>query len=268
MSTSSPIGFFDSGVGGLSVYSRFRKLLPAENTIYYGDLANMPYGNKSKDELINIARNILNFMREKQVKAVVIACNTSSAVAYEAVKDDYDFKIYPIIQSCSEVISKMNIDRAGVFATQVTVNTGAYSREIKKYNNKIEVIEIACPKWTSFVEEDKINSIDAEENVKLKVNEILRYNPQKIILGCTHYPYLKDVLKKFAPAEIFVDPAQIFVEFIKDNLMSSGLISTNNEHGHEVFYVSSSPDSFVKNSKLFYNVHSEPILLENSYLLN
>ena len=87
----SPVGFFDSGVGGLSVYARFRELLPYENTIYFGDLKNMPYGNKSKEQLIGFARNILNFFKERHVKAVVIACNTSSAVAYDTIKDEYDF---------------------------------------------------------------------------------------------------------------------------------------------------------------------------------
>ena len=105
MKNNAPIGFFDSGVGGLSVYARFREILPNENTIYFGDLKNLPYGNKSQTELISFARNILDFFKTKGVKAVIIACNTSSALAYDAIKNDYDFKIYPIIQSCSKVIA-------------------------------------------------------------------------------------------------------------------------------------------------------------------
>ena len=134
-----PIGFFDSGVGGLSVYSKFRNILPSENVIYFGDLKNLPYGNKSKDELIGFAKNILDFFQTKNVKAVVIACNTSSALAYESIKKDYDFNIYPIIQSCAKVISSMDIKRIGVFATQGTVNSGAYKKEIIKYNSKVNV---------------------------------------------------------------------------------------------------------------------------------
>ena len=99
MGKESPIGFFDSGVGGLSVYARFREILPNENTIYFGDTKNLPYGNKSKEELVSFARNILDFFESKRVKAVVIACNTSSALAYDSIKDDYEFKIYPIIHS-------------------------------------------------------------------------------------------------------------------------------------------------------------------------
>ena len=128
---NSPIGFFDSGVGGLSVYSRFRSLLPNENTIYFGDLKNLPYGNKTQKELIGFAKDILDFFATKKVKAVVIACNTSSALAYESIKNDYDFKIYPIIQSCAKIISNYKVERIGVFATVGTVNSKAYSREIK-----------------------------------------------------------------------------------------------------------------------------------------
>ena len=131
MQKDSPIGFFDSGVGGLSVYARFKKELPNENTLYYGDLKNLPYGNKTKEELICFAKNILKFFQTKNVKAVVIACNTSSALAYDSIKDDYDFKIFPIIQSCANVISEMNINKIGVFATIGTVNSKAYSKEIQ-----------------------------------------------------------------------------------------------------------------------------------------
>ena len=159
----SPVGFFDSGVGGLSVYARFRELLPYENTIYFGDLKNMPYGNKSKEQLIGFARNILNFFKERHVKAVVIACNTSSAVAYDTIKDEYDFKIYPIIQSCAKVIAKLDIKNIGVFATAATINSHAYKTEINKYNSSILVTEIACPKWTNFVEEGLIDSPECND---------------------------------------------------------------------------------------------------------
>ena len=91
---SRPIGFFDSGVGGLSVYSRFKRLLPDEDTLYFGDLVHLPYGNKTREELIGYAREILNLYKSKQVKAVVIACNTSSAQAYDTIKSEYDFKIW------------------------------------------------------------------------------------------------------------------------------------------------------------------------------
>lgn len=264
---SSPIGFFDSGVGGLSVYARFKKLLPNENTLYFGDLANMPYGNKTKEQLIGYARNILDFYQEKNVKAVVIACNTSSAQAYEDVKNHYDFKIYPIIQSCAKVIASKNLSRIGVFATEATVKSGVYTRELKKYNPSLQVHEIACPNWVNIVEGVKFASslkergeerVEPEQDIEFHVLEMLGFMPDKIILGCTHYPYLKDILTKYAPENLFIDPAEIFVEFIKNDieLNDSGML------GKEEIFVSANPESFVEHSKIFYEVKTLPTVVD------
>ncbi|MBO5738614.1 glutamate racemase [bacterium] len=247
MNNNSPIGFFDSGVGGLSVYARFKKLLPNENTIYYGDLKNLPYGNKTQAELIGFTKNIMDFFVTKDVKAVVIACNTSSALAYETIKDDYDFKIYPIIQASAKLISKMDIKRLGVFATVGTVNSGAYKREILKHNSDILIKEIACPNWVSVVEGKISNGTD---EIKKHVEEMFEFAPDKVILGCTHYPYLINDLIKFAPKDMFIDPAKYFVKFIKDDLIKSDLTTV----GTEKFYVSANPELFMNNAKMFYNV--------------
>lgn len=251
----SPIGFFDSGVGGLSVYARFREALPHENTIYFGDLKNLPYGNKSQEELIGFARNILNFFKSKNVKAVLIACNTSSALAYDKIKDEYDFRIYPIIQSCAKVISAMNFKRLGVLATQGTVNSGAYKREIKKYNSDIDILEIACPNWVSIVEGVN-NNINPESDIEFHIKEMMKFMPDKIILGCTHYPYLMNIIKKYAPEELFIDPAKLFVNYVKNDL--DGIFNKGISIGAEEFVVSANPEVFVNNSKLFYNIQKLP----------
>ena len=253
-----PIGFFDSGVGGLSVYSRFRKLLPNENLMYFADLKNMPYGDKTKDELISFARNILDFYKEKQVKAVVIACNTSSALAYETIKPEYDFNIYPIIQSCAKLLAKENIERLGVFATEGTVKSSAYKNEILKYNPTVEVKEIACPSWVNYVENNVDLSI-VKEDIRSKISEMKEFLPQKIVLGCTHYPYLLDILKLYEDKDIFIDPAEIFVKYIRSDLNELGLL--NNSGGSEEFFVSEKPNEFVKNAKLFYTINDLPSVI-------
>ena len=268
MSTSNhnlnnrPIGFFDSGVGGLSVYSRFKALLPGESTLYFGDLAHLPYGNKSQSELIGYAREILKFYSKKHVKAVVIACNTSSAQAYDTVKSEFDFKIYPIIQSSAKVIASQNFARLGVFATQATVNSGIYTRELKMYNSNLKVKETACPNWVDIVESGKYKDESAIDDIKMHVNDMLEFKPDRIILGCTHYPYLLPILKKIAPAVSFIDPAEIFAEYIKNDLASSGLLNTS-EKSYEEFYVSANPESFLEHSKLFYNIYKLPYLIKN-----
>ena len=257
-----PIGFFDSGVGGLSVLVRFRELLPAENLIYFGDTIHLPYGNKSKDELIGYARYILNFMQKQNVKAVIIACNTSSAQAYDTVKGDYNFPIYPIIQTSAKELMKNNYDRIGVFATEATVKSGKYTSELIKYNPNIKVKEMASKNWVSIVEKTSLNIDEDIKNIETEINEMLAFKPDKIILGCTHYPYLLEYLTKYAPKEIFIDPAILFVSSVKADLEDKNLLPKNaNNKGYEKYFVSSNPEAFVKNAKIFCNIKELPTIV-------
>lgn len=256
-----PIAFFDSGVGGLTVYKEVKKLLPNENYLYFGDTLNMPYGEKTQEELIEIARKIFDFFAEQNVKAVVMACNTTSAMTYETLKNNYDFKIYPIIQSVAKVMSSLPIKNLGVFATPATINSHAYAREINKLNPTINVTEIACPVWVKIVEENKINNVESIEQIKEKTQEILKTNPEKIILGCTHYPYLIDVLSHFFNKENLIDPSKAFAQFIKNDLETNDLIN-NNINGSEKFYVSSNPENFKTASKLFCELNNLPELIK------
>ena len=256
-----PIGFFDSVVGGLSVLARFRELLQYENIIYFGDTIHLPYGNKTKEELIKYARNILDFMQNKGVKAVVIACNTSSAQAYETIKDIYPFPIYPIIQTCAKAIAVNNYKRIGVFATEATVKSGKYSEELKKYNSNIQVKELASKNWVGIVEGVGTNNDAERQQIKYELEEMLDFKPDKIILGCTHYPYLMDEFVKYAPKDIFIDPAEIFVKYVKHDLNTLNMLNSTNTKGAEYFYVSSNPEKFVENAKIFYNLNKLPTVI-------
>ncbi len=251
--TDKPIGVFDSGVGGLSVFSELYKLMPDENYIYFGDTINLPYGSKSKEELIKITGNIFDFFTSKNVKAVVMACNTTSAAAYEALKDKYDFKIYPIVQTISKEIALKNYKKIGVFATQATINSHAYKKELQKYNPICEVFELACPKWVNIVENELQNKPESINNIKIQLDLMLKNEVEKIILGCTHYPYLINVLKQFAPEDLFINPAKAFARNIISDLKEKNLISGKKDY-EPIFYVSSNPIQFISASKLFYNV--------------
>ena len=256
-SSTAKIAFFDSGVGGLTVYKEVKKLLPNEDYLYFGDTINMPYGEKSQEELIEIARKIFDFFAEREVKAVVMACNTTSAMTYDVLKNDYDFKIYPIIQSVAKVISKLPIEHLGVFATPATINSHAYAREINKLNPSLEVTEISCPAWVRIVEENRLNQPQSLLQIKERVEEMLTHNPQKIVLGCTHYPYLKGIIKQFYPEENLIDPSKYFAEFIKEDLAANP-----NGKGSEHFYVSSNPENFMAASKLFCELTEKPELVK------
>lgn len=256
MDKNKPIAVFDSGVGGLTVYEKLKKILPNENYIYFGDLKNSPYGQKSKEQLINITADIFNFFKLKQVKAVVMACNTTSANVYDEYKNSFDYKIYPVIQTCAKVLAELDIKRLGVFATSATISSGAYKREINKYNKNIEVFEMSCPGWVQIVEGNKQNDEDSIALVKQNVSKMLENKPDKIILGCTHYPFLLDILSKFAPKDMFIDPSSYFADYIKSDLEQKELLNKNG--GNEHFIVSANAEEFKLAAKMFYELKETP----------
>ena len=257
-----PIGFFDSGVGGLTVLKQFRNLLPSEDCLYFGDTKNMPYGEKSEKELIEFADRIFKFFEQKQVKAVVMACNTTSAVTYEKLKDKYNFKIYPIIQSVTKLLASKPVKRIGILATHATINSHAYKNGIKKYNPDMEVFEIACPGWVKIVENGLENNKQSLCEIKNKLDEMLSFNPEKIVLACTHYPYLLPQLSMFADRSLFIDPSKAFAEFIKEDLQKSGMLSNSKTEGREEFFVSASPKNFKSAASIFYNISTKPELVD------
>ncbi len=260
MTDNRPIAFFDSGVGGLTVFAKVKKLLPNENYLYFGDTKNMPYGEKSEEQLIEFADRIFKFFEKQNAKAVVMACNTTSAITYEKLKDNYNFKIYPIIQTvCSTLAGLDGVKSLGVIATPATINSHAYSKGIAKYNKDMKVCELAAPNWVRIVEEHRIHQPQSIEQIKeiLEVMEV--NNPDKIVLACTHYPYLLDVLKKFLPEDKFIDPAVYFAQSIKDDLEKNNLLGK--EPTYERFYVSSDPENFKIASELFYKLDTLPELV-------
>lgn len=257
------IAFFDSGVGGITVFEKVKKILPNENYMYFGDLKNVPYGEKTYEQLLEFTVKIFDFFNEKDVKAVVMACNTTSATVYEELKKQYNFKIYPIIQSCASTIAKLPIKKIGVFATEATIKSGAYGRELKKYNPDLKVKEISCPPWVKIVEERTQNKPESIKSIEYYVNKmgINGDKPDKIILGCTHYPYLLDTLEKFAPRNLFIDPAEYFAQHIKSDLEASNLLNDNGLACEE-FFVSANPEKFMDTASMFYSIKKLPELVK------
>lgn len=256
-----PIGFFDSGVGGLTVLKEVKRLLPNENFIYFGDTLHVPYGDKTKEQLLEYSKDILTFFEEKKCKAVVMACNTTSSTIYEDIKDKYSFKIYPIVQTVAKVLANTSLDRLGIFATKATISSNAYQNEIAKYNSNMKVFGQHCPEWVKIVENNTSQSKENIEIIKNDLNIMLMNNPQKIVLGCTHYPFLLPVLTKFAPKELFIDPAKYFAQAINTDLIINGLTNDNSSEHTEEFYVSSEPDKFKNSAKMFYEIEQTVNLL-------
>ena len=153
-------------------------------------------------------------------------------------------------------MARLDIERLGIFGTKATINSGAYEKEIAKYNGKMQVFGQYCPQWVKIVENNLSENAESIEIIKTDLEKMLENKLQKIVLGCTHYPYLLPILTKFAPKDLFIDPAKYLAQFVKDDLGKSSLIKDNNTEHFEEFYVSAEPDKFKTSAKMFYNIEN------------
>lgn len=249
---TNPIGIFDSGVGGLTVLSELVKVMPNENYIYFGDTARIPYGEKTPEQLLNYVRGIMEWFKANKVKAVVMACNSSSAVTYEAIKNDYDFPVFSLIEPTAEYISYLNTEKIGVIATSATVSSKAYTNTIKKLNSSKEIFETACPGLVEIVESNNTDTYEAKKLVIKYVVPLLGKGVGKIVLGCTHYPFLSQVINDVTgDKEMLIDPAKHVAEKVADDLMAADILNTDKE-GSQRYFVSANAEMFTEAGKRFY----------------
>lgn len=246
------IGVFDSGVGGLTVLKRLAEELPNENYLYFGDTARVPYGEKTKEQLFDIVREILDWYKSKDAKAVIMACNTSSAVVLDDIKNDYNFPIFGLIQPTAEYVAYSNAERIGVIATTATATSQAYSKAINKLNPEIKVFETACPGLVEIVESNKIETYEAKKLVIKYVMPLLEKEVDKIILGCTHYPYLREIINTLTnDKEKLIDPAEHLALKVAEDLTMADLLNDTSK-GRIEYYVSSNAPMFAEVGRHFY----------------
>ena len=240
----APIGVFDSGVGGLTVAREIMRNLPSEKIVYFGDTARVPYGSKSKDTVIRYSRQIIHFLEEQQVKAIVIACNTASAFALDAVKDELDIPVLGVIEAGAKVAAKETRNkRVGVIGTLGTVGSGIHEAYLKQLDPEITVIGKACPLFVPLVEEGWLHDKEIDT----------------LILGCTHYPLIRSTIREVMGEGVrLVNPAyetalQLKALLAEMDISSSG---TGEEDFPYRFYVSDLADEFkdFANSILPYDV--------------
>lgn len=197
MKKDAPIGFFDSGVGGISVLKKTLEVLPNENYIYFGDSANAPYGTKSEKEIIDLSINAVNFLLEKNVKAIVIACNTATSVAANILREKYpDTPILGIEPAVNPALKKQKNGFTLVMATPVTLSKGKFIEKLKKYENNYKIKSIPCPGLAEIVESGNIKGPIIEEYLQDILKDVVNIEIDNIVLGCTHYPFIKESLLK------------------------------------------------------------------------
>jgi len=252
---NSPIGIFDSGVGGLTIAHAISNLLPKESIIYFGDSAHLPYGDKSATTIIHYSQRIVDFLLAQNCKLILIACNSASSAAYDTLTSYIGSRaillnvIDPIIKHINANLAKKNI---GIIGTKQTISSKAYQDKIAALNKNIKVRGLATPLLTPAIEENfsthKI--IDAIISEYLSRGEL--QNIDALILACTHYPIIKDRISAFYNNKIdIINSTEIIAHSVKQQLADNNLLSANNNAQHR-FYVSDLTESFQHKAGMFF----------------
>jgi glutamate racemase len=220
--TVDAIGVFDSGVGGLTVVSALRRRLPRESILYLGDTARLPYGSKSEDTVTRYTRRNIEFLMERGVKAVVVACNTASALALPHLRPDVP--TWGVIEPGARKAAALSRGRIGVIATEATTRSDAYPRALRALRPDLEILTKACPLFVPLVEEGWHDDPVTEEVAERYLRPLLDAGIDTLVLGCTHYPLLVPVLSRVAgPDVMLVDSAEAVAEVVAAGLAELGL---------------------------------------------
>ncbi len=265
MISDKPIGIFDSGIGGLTVAAAIKRQLPNETLVYFGDTAHMPYGDKSRELIQSYASRITEFLlTEKNCKAIVIACNTASAAAYETLRDQHKGSV-PVINvidpMVEAVIADEEIRRLGIIATKTTVSSGIYQEKLARRKPSLEFNALATPLLAPMIEEGFFRDAISNAVIEQYLSEQSLANIDALVLACTHYPLIKREINDFYKGQVkILDSAEIVAAKLKGILEKENL-SSEMKSGDDQFYVSDFTVSFEKATRIFF---SEGIKLKRS----
>ena len=199
---NKPIGIFDSGIGGLSVLARIIEKLPTEEYIYYADTDNVPYGLKTKEQILEYVENAIDFLNSKKVKAIVVACNTATSVAIKDVRHDYNIPIIGIEPAAKPAVEKRHNKKVLLMATPVTVREEKLKKLLKKVDTEHSVDLLAMPELVKFAEKVEFESKDVEEYIKKQLKDYKLEEYSELVLGCTHFPFFRETLRKIFPNNV------------------------------------------------------------------
>lgn len=258
------IGIFDSGVGGLTVLKEIKKELPNEKIYYFGDTLRVPYGEKSKDFIMEYSKKIVEFLIKKNVDTIVIACNTITAVALDELKKIYKLPIIGVIKG--GVKGALNVtenNKIGIIATQATVNSKKYEQELRKENKDVEIFVKACPLLAPAAEEGIVKGKFVEFMIKSYIDEIIN-NIDTLVLGCTHYPLFKEVIINNYKNLKIVDPAIETAKEVKLIMGKENLIKNDkNLDEMEECFITSNVEQFKNVGEIILGRKMEtPMLIE------
>ena len=262
-----PIGVFDSGLGGLTSVREIKKILPCEDILYFGDTGRLPYGTRSPEIIQKYACDDMNFLLTHSVKAILVACGTVSSTAIDLLRRSFDIPIFGVVEpACEKAVRLSETGRIAVLATPSTIRTGAFDRTIAARRPEAKVCGVGCPMFVPLVENGYIardcevtRSIAAEY-----VSNLVSFDPDVIILGCTHYPLIKDIVSDAAQTLLgkpvtLVDSGSAAADALKVHLQSAKLLKTGSESGKTSYFVSDRPCDFAKTASLFLGENAENV---------
>lgn len=241
-----PIGVFDSGLGGLTVLKEINKRLPNEDTIYFGDTARVPYGNRSKETIVKYTFQAINFLATQDVKAIVIACNTATARALEEAKSKYDIPIIGVVKAGAKSAALYTRNKkVGVIGTSATINSKAYNKAINAIDEEIEVVGKACPLFVPLVEEGWAHKEISYTAAHMYLDELVEEGVDSIVLGCTHYPILKRTIGETVGEEIkLINPAKETALDLREILDKCSMLNSQEVEGSCKYFVSDINEQF------------------------
>ncbi|MGI6037988.1 MAG: glutamate racemase [Limnochordia bacterium] len=251
MAASSPLGVYDSGVGGLTVVRQLRRQLPREQIIYLADTARLPYGNREPEEIITFARQIITFLVGQGVKLILIACNTSSALALPLVEKEYTVPLVGMIQpGVQQALQETTARRIGVMATEATVKSGAYEQALHERGEKVQVFSQACPLFVPLIEGGLLESPQMDAALGDYLEPLRQQGIDTLIYGCTHYPFLDSQIKARWPGLRTIDPAESAVARGAQILKDRGQLAMK-KSGPDLFLTTGSAEEFAQKGAFF-----------------
>lgn len=244
---NSPIGFFDSGVGGLSVMKEAISIMPNEDFIYFGDSQNAPYGTKELEEVRNLTLNVADFFMKKKVKAIVVACNTATSAAIELLRDKYKDTIIIGIEPALKPAVKLN--RKGniiIMATPMTLREKKFKSLMEKYKSDCSIVSLPCAGLVEFIEQGILEGKELENYLREKLKPYLSEDIAAIVLGCTHYPFIKNTLSKVVGHDVpLIDGGVGTSHELKRKLIEKACLTDSKEKGKIIIYNSTNDNKII-----------------------
>lgn len=254
-----PIGMFDSGVGGFTVLRHLKSLLPSENVVYFGDTANVPYGDKPPEAIRAYAKNIVKFLVSQGVKAIAVACNVSSSVLTEDDLAQTPVPVFGLISNgAAAAVRATRCKRIGVLATTATVQTASYVKAVTGICPEALVVQSACPKFVPLVESGVFEGGDVDEAVAQYSEPLLAAGVDTVIYGCTHYPFLERAIKRCFADAALVDPAAEIVAELSAYLKEHNL-ERDTPRGKDAIFASDLNEHFLNTAQLFLGKDIRPV---------